>query len=56
MMGYSSVQYLSTQFKNVIGISVSEFKKDPAKYRNAINEIADVEFDIPDSHETGNEY
>jgi len=31
MMGYSSVQYLSTQFKNVTGISVSEFKKDPSK-------------------------
>lgn len=27
MMGYSSVQYLSTQFKNITGISVSEFKK-----------------------------
>ncbi len=34
MMGYSSVQYLSTQFKNVTGISVSEFKKDPARYRS----------------------
>jgi AraC family transcriptional regulator len=56
MMGYSSVQYLSTQFKNVTGISVSEFKKDPAKYRNAVLEIADVDFEIPDSHETGNEY
>jgi len=32
MMGYSSVQYLSTQFKSVTGISVSEFKKDPARY------------------------
>lgn len=31
-MGYSSVQYLSTQFKNIIGVSVSEFKKDPAQY------------------------
>ena len=56
MMGYSSVQYLSTQFKNVTGISVSEFKKDPTKYRNAILEITDVDFEIPDSHETGNEY
>lgn len=56
MMGYSSVQYLSTQFKNVTGISVSEFKKDPAKYRHAILEITDVDFDISDSHETGNEY
>jgi AraC family transcriptional regulator len=29
MMGYSSVQYLSTQFKTVTGITVSEFKKTP---------------------------
>jgi AraC-like DNA-binding protein len=27
MMGYSSVQYLSTQFKSVTGITVSDFKK-----------------------------
>ena len=27
MMGYSSVQYLSTQFKKITGISVSEYKK-----------------------------
>jgi AraC family transcriptional regulator len=27
MMGYSSVQYLSTQFKAVTGVSVSDFKK-----------------------------
>ncbi len=27
MMGYSSVQYLSSQFKNVVGISVSDYKK-----------------------------
>jgi AraC-like DNA-binding protein len=56
MMGYSNVQYLSTQFKNVTGISVSEFKKDPWKYRNAMNELGDGQFDIPDSHETGNEF
>ncbi len=56
MMGYSSVQYLSTQFKNVTGISVSEFKKDPARYRNVTSEIPDGSFEIPDSHETGNEY
>jgi len=31
MMGYSSVQYLSTQFKNNTGISVTEFKKQPGK-------------------------
>lgn len=38
MMGYSSVQYLSTQFKNVTGVSVSEFKKNPAKYRKSIDD------------------
>ena len=39
MMGYSSVQYLSTQFKSVTGISVSEFKKTPSIYRKSIDEI-----------------
>jgi AraC-like DNA-binding protein len=29
MMGYSSVQYLSTQFRAVTGISVTDFKTDP---------------------------
>ncbi|MBU2554121.1 MAG: AraC family transcriptional regulator [Bacteroidetes bacterium] len=33
MMGYSSVQYLSTQFKNVTGISVTDYKKNPVLYR-----------------------
>ncbi len=27
MMGYSSVQYLSTQFKNITGVSVTDYKK-----------------------------
>lgn len=39
MMGYSSVQYLSTQFKNVTGLSVSEFKKDPVSYRMSVSDI-----------------
>jgi AraC-like DNA-binding protein len=39
MMGYSSVQYLSTQFRNVTGVSVSEFKKNPDAYRVAIEDI-----------------
>jgi len=39
MMGYSSVQYLSTQFKNITGISVSEFKKSPAKHRKSIDKV-----------------
>lgn len=41
MMGYSSVQYLSTQFKNITGVSVSEFKKNPAKYRKPIDKVKD---------------
>ncbi len=32
--GYSSVQYLSTQFKSITGVSVSDFKKDPLFYLN----------------------
>ncbi len=39
MMGYSSVQYLSTQFRNVTGVSVSDFKKNPEAYRITIEEI-----------------
>ncbi len=33
MMGYSSVQYLSTQFKKITGYSVSEYKALPEKER-----------------------
>jgi len=40
IMGYSSVQYLSTQFKSVTGISVSEFKKSPASYRKSIDGVS----------------
>lgn len=29
MMGYSSVQYLSTQFKSVTGVSVTDYRLDP---------------------------
>ena len=39
MMGYSSVQYLSTQFRNVTGASVSEFKKNPDAFRAGPNEL-----------------
>jgi len=42
MMGYSSVQYLSTQFKSVTGVSVSEFKKEPKKYRQPLSNIDDI--------------
>jgi YesN/AraC family two-component response regulator len=33
MMGYSSVQYLSTQFKQITGYSVTEYKALPDKER-----------------------
>jgi AraC family transcriptional regulator len=39
MMGYSSVQYLSNQFKQVAGLSVSEYKNLPEKPRKALGEI-----------------
>lgn len=39
MMAYGSVQYLSTQFKSVTGVSVSDFKKDPAKYRKPLESL-----------------
>ncbi len=39
MLEYSSVQYLSNQFKKVTGATVSQFKEDPAKYRKAIEDI-----------------
>ncbi|TSA25113.1 MAG: AraC family transcriptional regulator [Bacteroidetes bacterium] len=29
MMGYSSVQYLSTQFKSITGVSVTDYKNSP---------------------------
>ncbi len=32
MMGYSSVQYLSTQFKAITGISVSDYKSSAGKH------------------------
>lgn len=41
MMGYSSVQYLSTQFKNVTGVSVSEYKKNPSLYRRPIDGLTE---------------
>jgi AraC family transcriptional regulator len=39
MMGYSSVQYLSTQFRNITGISVSEYKTDPSVTRKPLDTI-----------------
>ena len=39
MLGYSSVQYLSNQFKKISGVTVSEFKTNPHLYRRPIEEI-----------------
>jgi AraC family transcriptional regulator len=39
IMGYSSVQYLSTQFKHITGISVSEYKKSPSGYRMSLDKV-----------------
>lgn len=39
MLDYSSVQYLSNQFKKVMGITVSQFKEDPNAFRRAIEDI-----------------
>jgi AraC family transcriptional regulator len=36
MMGYSSVQYLSTQFKQITGYSVTDYKALPEKERRGI--------------------
>ena len=39
MMGYSSVQYLSTQFKSVTGVSVTDYKANPFRERKGIDRI-----------------
>jgi len=36
MMGYSSVQYLSTQFKQITGYSVTDYKSLPEKERQGV--------------------
>ncbi len=38
-LGYSSVQHLSSQFKSVTGMSVTDFKKLEVKPRTALNEL-----------------
>lgn len=38
-MGYSSVQYLSNQFKQVTGVSVSEYKNQLHKDRKQLSEV-----------------
>jgi len=39
MMGYSSVQYLSTQFKNITGISVTEYKGSAVAGRTGLDKV-----------------
>jgi len=39
MMDYSSPHHLSNQFKLITGISLSDFKKDPAAYKRPINNL-----------------
>ncbi|MCX6246040.1 MAG: helix-turn-helix domain-containing protein [Bacteroidetes bacterium] len=37
MMGYSSVQYLSTQFKSITGVSVTDYKAGPLQARKGLD-------------------
>jgi AraC family transcriptional regulator len=39
IMGYSSVQYLSTQFKSVTGVSVTEYKVAPDNSRSGLDKL-----------------
>lgn len=39
MMDYSSVQHLSTQFKAITAITLSDYKKTPEKFRKSITEL-----------------
>lgn len=39
MMDYSSPHHLSSQFKLTTGVSLSDFKKDPAAYKKPINKL-----------------
>ena len=39
MMDYSSVQYLSTQFKSITGITVTEYKTQKTPSKNAIENL-----------------
>jgi AraC-like DNA-binding protein len=40
MMGYSSVQYLSSQFKTITGISVTDYKVMPSHGRIGLDKVA----------------
>ncbi len=39
MMDYSSPHHLSSQFKIITGVSLSDYKKDPAAYKKPINKL-----------------
>lgn len=39
MMDYSSPHHLSAQFKQVTGISLSDFKKNPADHKKPVNKL-----------------
>ena len=39
MLGYSSVHYLSNQFKKITGVTVSEFKENSALHRIPIEDL-----------------
>ena len=39
MLGYSSVQYLSNQFKKTTGITVSQYKEDPGHFRIPLEDV-----------------
>ncbi len=45
MMDYSSVQYLSNQFKKETGITVSEYKKNRNKHKKIVDDITDLQDD-----------
>lgn len=49
MMGYSSVQYLSTQFRQITGYSVTDYKALPEKERTGIRLSS-----VPDHYESEN--
>ncbi|HER08767.1 MAG TPA: helix-turn-helix domain-containing protein [Bacteroides sp.] len=39
MMDYSSVQYLSTQFRNITGMTVSEYRESDRSFRRPIDQL-----------------
>ncbi len=43
MMDYSSIQYLSNQFKKVTGMSVSEYKKSDKSIKQTLDKLTDNE-------------